>query len=866
MIPKHFFCCLPALFLFLREAPLSSAFSLTRAPRLHSRASRVSAVGTESGVSKAAETETGGLVGQKGGTSVVFFSASDLRVHDHFALSSAAQNSKELLPVFVADPRDLVLLPRPSLRLLRDALISLRDELRSRGSDLLVLSGSTKDVVREVLKRGGGGVTDVFVHADVTSDARRLQKEAEAALKESAKGASPSLHMWDVSLFPFPLPEKETGAEGEPGLGDDRLMVNLQSSALQIAEFLDPKYEVFNKLQEKQAHGNRQTGPLPAPERLPALPVSAAAVKAAGKEVDLESRGSLVRLVESSEVGKGMSEETARAWKATDGEDATRLFGTPESLFDLQSEGASGKGGVQFGEGWALGLLSRLVEGVPEEVLLENGRETGGYLERLLSAEKETAEMSLGLEESASAWAARCLRKSESDSETVKALSDVLFKGEAAVRLIGQALSFGCVSPRMVRKAVGGEGGNGFLSKISQFLRPASVGGPYLKETVEWREWHRLLAFRDIRESSKQLEKTGGDGIEYSYYRWQGNLVRYCRCPPSNQKAGSPKRPKIVLVHGFGASCEQYSKLMPLLAAEGFEVFALDLLGFGHAEKPRLTYSQYLWEGQIRHFVLSLVGGDAVLAGNSIGGYLSMGAGADLGGASRGVVLLNSAGRVIESGAFEEEERERGCSVETATREYKQRGDSIGPFKPFPERLLRAFGAALFVYLSTSTEKIVKSVYPVFPEEAEGGLVDAILRDAGDPGAIGVIASGRKLPPQRCQNELLRRFPGPVLVCQGVKDPLNDAPARARLLGRAARGDGSSAGVTTVHELLAGHCPHDEAPAAVAAAIVEFVRDVEGGGSGRKAERWIAETLPEETSGSGSVEKKGERESDLVAA
>jgi hypothetical protein len=36
--------------------------------------------------------------------------------------------------------------------------------------------------------------------------------------------------------------------------------------------------------------------------------------------------------------------------------------------------------------------------------------------------------------------------------------------------------------------------------------------------------------------------------------------------------------------------------------APDFRIFALDLLGFGHAEKPPVTYTQYLWQDQASHF------------------------------------------------------------------------------------------------------------------------------------------------------------------------------------------------------------------------------------------------------------------------
>lgn len=78
-------------------------------------------------------------------------------------------------------------------------------------------------------------------------------------------------------------------------------------------------------------------------------------------------------------------------------------------------------------------------------------------------------------------------------------------------------------------------------------------------------------------------------------------------------------------------------------------------------------------------------------------------------------------------------------------------------------------------------------------------------RDSKDPGALGVFASGGRLPPPRPANELLRKFNGPVLVAQGALDPLNDAKGRAELLR-------TCYDKTVVRLIEAGHCPHVSTP------------------------------------------------------
>lgn len=66
--------------------------------------------------------------------------------------------------------------------------------------------------------------------------------------------------------------------------------------------------------------------------------------------------------------------------------------------------------------------------------------------------------------------------------------------------------------------------------------------------------------------------------------------------------------------------------------------------GYGRSEKTLATYSQTLWADFLRDFVLDIVGEKVVIAGNSIGGFLSASVAADHPELVAGLVLLNSAG------------------------------------------------------------------------------------------------------------------------------------------------------------------------------------------------------------------------------
>ena len=90
------------------------------------------------------------------------------------------------------------------------------------------------------------------------------------------------------------------------------------------------------------------------------------------------------------------------------------------------------------------------------------------------------------------------------------------------------------------------------------------------------------------------------------------------------QEAGDEHAPTMILIHGFASSTLVWSKVFLKLAAAGFRVIALDMLGYGYSAKPRK--GEYTIDGQAKLLVrlLDRLGiPRAIFVGSSYGGAVA---------------------------------------------------------------------------------------------------------------------------------------------------------------------------------------------------------------------------------------------------
>ncbi len=283
--------------------------------------------------------------------------------------------------------------------------------------------------------------------------------------------------------------------------------------------------------------------------------------------------------------------------------------------------------------------------------------------------------------------------------------------------------------------------------------------------------------------------------FELSNWAWRGHDICY-------MKAGSG--PPLVLIHGFGASIGHWRHNIPVLAAAGYQVFAIDLLGFGKSDKPALDYTVELWVELLHDFWAAKIQQPAVFVGNSIGGLLTLMMLAQHPDLAQGGVLLNPAGGLNHR----PDELNWPLPWVMGTFANLVSSPTVGPWL-FDRVRQKA-------QIRRSLAQVYYNRQAITPE-----LVDLLYDPSCDLGAQKVFAAILTAPAGPKPTELLPHIQAPLLVLWGEADPWTPIAGAKIYQDHAATHPVQFVGIPNT-----GHCPHDEAPAIVNPLIIEWLNQI----------------------------------------
>jgi pimeloyl-ACP methyl ester carboxylesterase len=277
--------------------------------------------------------------------------------------------------------------------------------------------------------------------------------------------------------------------------------------------------------------------------------------------------------------------------------------------------------------------------------------------------------------------------------------------------------------------------------------------------------------------------------LEIFNWSWQGHQIAY---------TVMGEGPSLLLIHGFGASIGHWRHNIPVLAAAGYRVFALDLLGFGASDKAARDYSLELWQELIQDFWQEKIQQPTIFIGNSIGALLSLMLASNLQSISRGAVLINCAGGLNHRS--EELNPVLGLMMNSFTKAVA----------------LPVLGDFIFnqVRRKSQIKRTLSQVYCT-PDAITDELVEILHRPSCDPGARAVFANILQADPGPTPESLLAKLTHPLLVLWGENDPWT--PIKGSGIYRD-RDDVEFHAIPN-----AGHCPHDEKPEIVNELIIDWL-------------------------------------------
>jgi pimeloyl-ACP methyl ester carboxylesterase len=167
-------------------------------------------------------------------------------------------------------------------------------------------------------------------------------------------------------------------------------------------------------------------------------------------------------------------------------------------------------------------------------------------------------------------------------------------------------------------------------SRFRQFL--TALGAGYLGLAA----WNGRV-YRQTRRLDYPQPLEGETGI----YDWPAGRIYYTR---------RGQREPVLLVHGIyaGADSHDYIQVFGPLS-ERYRVYAYDLLGFGHSDRPDVRYSGALYVRLMEDFIRDVIGRPVTVIANSLSGSHAIVAAAEAPELIRRLLLITPDGTTTQS-------------------------------------------------------------------------------------------------------------------------------------------------------------------------------------------------------------------------
>ena len=307
-------------------------------------------------------------------------------------------------------------------------------------------------------------------------------------------------------------------------------------------------------------------------------------------------------------------------------------------------------------------------------------------------------------------------------------------------------------------------------------------------------------------------------GLERKSLSWRGQSVVYCQNRQTARSA-QEERLSLVFIHGFGACKEHWRFNLPYFG-ETYDVYALDLIGFGESAKPDSVlegetgtspgswrYGINGWAEQVLALINNQIEGDVVLIGNSIGGVVASQAAAlmskdqELKRHCKSLILIDCAQRQIDDKRLSEQPPFRRIS------------------KPLLKKLVRQRWFTNAIYSLLAKKSVIKKVLQIaYPSgrNIDESLVDYLYEPTTRNNSREAFRGFINLFNDLLAPDILSELDIPTWLIWGEKDPWEPLNYARQWLSIPC-----VKGIEVIKD--AGHCPHDEFPETVNQTIQSII-------------------------------------------